>query len=160
MALNKEYSYRDFSCRSLREVDSAELSDSEIVGSSFAQRVEQAALGNPLQDVFPDGMLGVRFRRCNLDNVRVSLGNVVDGGCNRLLVPQNDGETWVVDGFGMPLQPLHRAEFQRHGLSEDPGDLPAKPVAVPVTLAAEEDLQNRAEVAADVARQAVLAAVG
>lgn len=124
MPINEKYSYKDFTGQSFVGVDASEFSDSEIVGSCFYQE------NSPDKTVFPPGMHGVTFTRCNLDNVSVSRSNytsiVVGEHCsNRRVMVQNDGHDWTVDDALQPVEPASLKYHRKLNLSTDPADLPA-----------------------------------
>ena len=118
MALNKKYSYKDFTGQDFSNVPASEFNNSEIVGSCFFQR---KAINT---DVFPVGMIGVTFSKCNLNNVLVSIGNTIDKGCHENIAIQNDGVWWKVDSFLKPIEPLSTRKFIKLGISTDPKDIP------------------------------------
>jgi len=78
--INEKYSFKDFTDKSLKNIDSEELNDSLIVGSCFAQEV----LGDTpmLIDIFPSDMTGVHFERCNLINVFIPKTCTYDSDCS------------------------------------------------------------------------------
>lgn len=61
---------------------------------------------HPDSDIFPDGMTGVTFRSCNLDNVLIPPGNTLTDCTTRRFAAQNDGKDWIVDSNNQPVSPL------------------------------------------------------
>lgn len=116
--------------KTLLDVPVDELNNTEIVGTSFAQE-------EPNTKVFPDGMTGVVFVKCNLDNCIIPLGNTVLGGTHKQHAKQNDGEHWVLDKALQPVEPLVPSRYDRLGLSKEPKDIPATPMKRSIILEAE-----------------------
>lgn len=117
--MNEKYSYKDFMGQSFTHLPASDFNNSEIVGSCFYQ---QAA---PKTKVFPVGITGVRFIRCNLDNVLIPSGNTVEPDCcHRKIMIQNDLEDWLVDDSGKPIEPISKKTFENLGLSIDSKDIP------------------------------------
>lgn len=117
--MNEKYSFKDFTGQSLTNVRATQLNNTVIKGSNFYQE------DNPGINIFPVGMTGVTFDRCNLDNVSVPPGNTVLPNCsNRRIKPQNDLEDWIVNNSDQPVEPLNKKTFQDLGLSIDPRDIP------------------------------------
>ena len=118
--INKKYSFKDFTAQSFASVDPSEFNNTEIVGSCFYQEAE------PDTEVFPAGMVGVTFKRCNLDNVKIPPGNTVEGSCcHRKIKVQNDLEDWFLDTSLKPVEPMSKKKFIELGISTDPKDIPA-----------------------------------
>lgn len=137
MAINGEYSYKDFTHQSFTGVSTAEFNNSEIVGSCFYQESiwHSGSLGvtpkDPMIDVFPPLMTGVTFVRCNLDNCKIPIGNTIDERCqNRKIRVQNDNEDWELDGSNKPIEPLDKKRFVEDGKSVDPKDIPVSKVSI------------------------------
>ena len=123
MAINEKYSYKNFIRRKFKSIDAQEFNNTEIVGTCFYQE------NSPDSDIFPDEMAGVTFTKCNLDNVLIPLGNIVNGGCNRRIKVQNPTidnptpEDWILDNLGNPIEPVNKERFIKKGLSIDPKDI-------------------------------------
>jgi len=120
MAINEKYSYKDFTGQYLTDVPASEFNNSEIVGSCFYQEWLD---GDTMKDIFPAGMTGVKFTGCNLDNVFVPTGNVIEGGTHKRIRVQKDMEDWIVDSGENPVEPLHKKRFEELGLSIDPKEI-------------------------------------
>jgi hypothetical protein len=157
MAINKEYSFKDFTNKSLLAVPVEELTG-DIVGSCFYQE------GAPDTHIFPESMTGVTFKRCNLDNVYIPVGNTVtdaDGvsSSQERVMVQNDQEDWKVNEVNAPIEPVNKkrflrlkAEIEAKNLllavedkittipSIDPADIPVEPLSEAITKTAEEEL--------------------
>jgi len=119
MALNEKYSYHDFMHQSFTDVPVSEFNNSEIVGSCFYQE------NKPNHVIFPSGMTGVTFRKCNLDNVQIPPTCIVQSDCSlRKIRVQNDFEDWVLDNSLKPVEPVNKKVFLGLGLSVDPADIP------------------------------------
>lgn len=116
MAINQKYSYKSWGRQSFTGKDPTEFNDTEIVAAGFGQK-------EPLTKVFPDGMKGVTFRDCNLDNCIIPTGNTVIGGTNKHVKEQADGEMWIVDEELKPVSPMKPYRFDKMGLSKDPKDI-------------------------------------
>lgn len=115
--INNKYSHKDFTGVKLRTRSVSGFDGSEIVGTCFSQQA-------PNTKVFPDGITGVTFRGCNLDNVVVPAGNTIVKSSNRNIVMQQDNMDWVVDKTGKPLEPVAKKLMLKKGMSIDPKDLP------------------------------------
>lgn len=118
MAINKKYSYKDFMDKDLTALSASDFNNSEIVGSCFYQQKA------PDTQVFPSGITGVKFIKCNLDNVLIPTGNTIEGDCHRKIKVQNDLEDWIVDGLGKPVEPVNPKTFTNLGLSITPNIIP------------------------------------
>lgn len=82
----------------------------------------------PNAQVLPPTLTGVTFIACNLDNVHIPDGNIVDPSCStRRFKVQNDGEDWLIDGDGNPTSPVNPHIFISYAISTDPKDIPDKP---------------------------------
>ena len=98
MPINQKYSFRNFTGQSFVDEPAEDFSNSEIRGSCFSQDNF-----NPGRVVFPAGMTGVNFERCNLDNVQIIGSNTLDERCtNRRIESQNDGKDWIINGNRKP----------------------------------------------------------
>lgn len=139
--VNKKYSYKDFMDKSLKGADVAELNNSTIIGSCFYQQE------NPDADIFPDGMTGVIFQRCNLDNVLVTAENTVDeSNTHKKLKTQKDKCTWILDADNKPLEPLNKSKFIELDLSIDPLDIPTEEVEENILQKKEKELKEQEEI--------------
>lgn len=120
MSINEKYSFKDFTGQTFLDIDSDEFSNSEIKGSCFYQENE------PNKIVFPAGMIGVQFQRCNLDNVLMLPISTIDGRCsNRKIMVQNDLQDWVVDMAMNPIEPVNLKHHIKVGLNINPINIPA-----------------------------------
>lgn len=126
---NEKYSYGDFQGQYFK--DSSEFNNTLIVGSCFGVN------NQPYSKVFPEDMIGVTFRLCNLANAVIPEGNIIESNCvNSQIKAQNDGEDWVVDKDLKPVEPLKKDRFQALSLSIDPKDIPAEKLEESVTQTA------------------------
>lgn len=133
MAINEKYSFKDFTGQTFLGVDPDEFSNSEIVGSCFAQEVlysnDAAHNGSSNhrdtnQDVFPVGVHNITFTRCNLDNCKVGgPPTAINGGIHRKIRVMNDNEDWILGIDHKPVEPIRKREFEQHSLSVDPADI-------------------------------------
>ena len=145
LEVNEKYSHKDFTNQGFSTVVASEFNNSEIVGSCFYQELADDYQGNPHgKRIFPVNMMGVVFKRCNLDNVILPAGAAIedDSGISnsqKKIRIQNDLEDWIVNNVGNPIEPVHKERFQALGLSIDPNDIPeTKRVGKSVTQEAEE----------------------
>ena len=137
--INKKYSYRDLSSRwgKFKDVPAEEINDTEIIGSGFGQN------GIPYSQCFPEGMKGVLFTSCNLDNCIIPNGNTVGEGCtNKHHMVMNDGENWIVDEDLKPIEPLKKNRFEALGLSIGPKDIPLTKQTISVTQKKIQEIEN------------------
>jgi len=109
MAINEKYSFKNFTGQIFTGIDPSEFSNSEIVGSCFAQEIpydsttshgNSANHRNPRINVFPNGVNNLIFRNCNLDNC-VVVGNPVNViNCStRGIRVMNDRKDWELDNI-------------------------------------------------------------
>lgn len=86
MPHNSQFSFRDFSNRTLVERDVELLNDSTIVGSCFSQN-------EPDTVVFPADVSGLVLEKCNLENAMIPAGVTVGNGClQQRFSTQADGD--------------------------------------------------------------------
>jgi len=102
---NEIYSFQNFTGCSFKTVPASEFNNTEIVGSCFYQEWK-AGDTSIVKDIFPDGMTGVTFVRCNLDNVFVPEGNTAVGCSNRIIKAEEDGTAYILDGDGNKIEPV------------------------------------------------------
>ena len=137
--MNKKYSYKDFTGLDFSKVDVKEFDD-EIIGTCFSQ-------SSPMTKIFPPGMTGVSFVKCNLDNVDVPAGNTQKDCCNRQWKEQNDLIPWIVSAITLqPIEPLHKEWYERLGLSTNPADIPTEKMDKDIISKTEEELNVSAEI--------------
>jgi hypothetical protein len=131
--INEKYSFKDFMNQGFYEVDASEFNNTEIVGSCFYQELIADT------EIFPPTMTGVTFKRCNLDNVKIPAGNIVETSCcHRRIEPQNDLE-WLVDDKHEPTEPMRKADYLRLGISIDPADIPTEKMTEPIVSKTEKE---------------------
>jgi hypothetical protein len=147
--INEKYSYKDFLDQDLSKLDAKEFNNTVIVGSCFYQQKAPDTI------VFPSDIVGVTFRKCNLDNVFIPFGNNIESGTNKKLAEQNDKATWIVDKDLKPIEPLNKDEFIKLKLSIDPKDIPTEKVAISVVTAKEEQLKITEEQAIEAFKESL-----
>ena len=134
--INQKYSFKDFIGQDFSSVDASEFNNTEIVGSCFYQE------NIPDAEIFPAGMTGVTFKRCNLDNVKVPTGNTVESDCcHRKVKAQNDLEDWLLDAENKPTEPMRKVDYIRLGISIDPKDIPAEKIDESIISKTEKELE-------------------
>ena len=127
MKINEKHSFRDYTHQSFTKTDVEEWNNTIVKGSCFHNKKVRTS-------IFPVGMTGVVFERCNLDNCVIPVGNTVASDCsNRSILRQNDVESWVVDAELDPIEPVNKTAFLTVGASIDPTDIPAELQTEPVT---------------------------
>jgi len=134
---DKFYVYWD-----LTVIAASKLNNTEIIGSCFAKE-------GGYQDVFPEGMTGVTFTRCNLDNCNIPAGNTLTvdtvfsglSTSNKEIKTENDKEDWIYES-GVIKEPISKALFLELGLSVDPNDIPNEPLEKSVIQAKLDELDQ------------------
>ena len=96
----------------------APITDIIIVGNCFSQE-------KPDTQVFPEGSKNITFKRCNLSNVKLPPGSIVDGcQTTRFRAQSVEGEEidqdWELDELDNPVRPLDHKAWTRDGKSIDP----------------------------------------
>ncbi len=132
---------RCYKYKSLVGVDPAEFNNTEIIGTSFAQR-------EPFTDVLPEGATNCILTNCNTNNCNIPKGFTINGGVNEHHKKQNNGEEWIVDDKLKPQTPLSPKQYDKYGLSKDPKNLPVEKLSISILLQAEinkkrEDRKNK-----------------
>lgn len=140
MGMNKKYSFKDFTHQSFKDHSVSEFSNSEIVGTCFYQEAKENDV-ETYKDIFPDGMTGVVFERCNLDNVFIPPSNIIGSDCrHRRIKVQNDCGDWILDGSLNPVEPMDKKRRLAEGRSMDPKDIPPEYIKEEIIIKAEWDL--------------------
>jgi len=148
----KEYSKQctamkaGFKYKNLFDVPLEKFNDQTLVNSCITQR-------EPNTKVFPDGIVNCTLKDWICDNCIIPPGITLTGrSTNRQVMVQNDGEYWIVDNALKPVSPLSPKRYDEYGLSKDPKDLPAQPLAesIIVTAAREKTEQDRKNYIIDV----------
>jgi predicted GH43/DUF377 family glycosyl hydrolase len=134
--LNKEYSYKDFTAKDLTKTDPKTWNDTEVIGSCFHQHT-------PKTVVFPTGITGVTFTRCNLDNVVVPKECTINGGCHRWIAVQSDGENWILDESLTPVEPINKATYIKLGLSTAPLSISSAKLSESVIVSKRKELEDQ-----------------
>lgn len=126
--LNETYSFQAYPYHGLsfKEIPAEDFNNTTIRGSCFYQEWVEGDK-DVVKDIFPDGMTGVVFVDCNLDNILVPVGNTVVRGTNKKLKVQNDFECWILDGKLDPVEPMNKEERLASDVSIDPADIPEEP---------------------------------
>lgn len=128
--VNKKYSNKAFPYHGLSFKDRpvSEFNNTIIRGSCFHQECREGE--EVVKDIFPDGMVGVVFDGCNLDNIYVDetknivIKDTVTRCLHRKLQVQNDGETWILDTDLKPIEPMNKEQRLKAGVSINPKDIP------------------------------------
>lgn len=125
--LNKKYSNQAYPYHGLsfKSVKAEEFNNTLIKSSCFYQEWRKGD-EEVVKDIFPDGMTGVVFKNCNLDNVYVPLGNTMIECTNKKVKVQNDWDDWILDESLNPVEPINKEVRQEYGVSIDPNDIPSK----------------------------------
>lgn len=134
--LNEKYSFKDFMNQSFKTVDPSEFNNTCIKGSNFYQEADiDATLEKDIiKSIFPVGMTGVEFVRCNLNNVDLPINNTTDSTSVRETIKvQNDLEDWKLDASLKPLEPVFKERYEKLGLSTKPEDIPPTKQEKPIT---------------------------
>lgn len=128
--VNDKYSFKGFAHHGLSFKDrpASDFNNTCIKGSSFYQEWVEGDT-EIIKDIFPDGMTGVEFVRCNMDNIEVKIGNTVDATSSRNKIKvQNDLEDWKLDSSLKALEPMDKDRFIEEGKSIDPKDIPSEKI--------------------------------
>jgi len=126
IAENTKYSYKDYTNKKLLDVDVKELNNTIIRGSCFYQE-KSWDYALPWVKTFPDGLTGVTFDRCNLDNVKIPDGNIILPTCSHKIIKiQNDWSDWLMDETNKPKEPINKKEYLELGISIDPKNISDK----------------------------------
>jgi len=122
---NEKYSNKAFPYHNLSFKDrpASEFNNTTIQGTCFYQEWTEGDK-DVEKDIFPDGMTGVTFINCNLDNIYIPHGNTVNGGSNRKLKVQNDWDDWLLDAELKPTEPTNKETRLRKNISISPVDIP------------------------------------
>jgi hypothetical protein len=126
LPMNEKYSFQAFPYHDLsfKDVPAKEFNNTIIRGSCFYQEWREGE--EIIKDIFPDGMTGVTFLCCNLDNIYIPPGNKVEYGTNKRIQVQNDFQAWILDDQLKPKEPMDKEMRLEAGVSIDPKDIPAK----------------------------------
>lgn len=119
----KSFIYQDLS-------DRKDMDGITIYSSIFASEI-------PDTKIFSDNMKNVRFVNCNLDNIIIPPGNILQNCSNRRFKIQNDGNDWIIDNSNKPIKPLNDWVFTKFNVPvPDPKNIPTDKVTVRIDLLA------------------------
>ena len=149
--INEKYSFKGFPYHGLsfKKIDPKEFNNTTIKGSCFYQEWLEGEK-EVEKEIFPEGMTGVTFKGCNLDNVIVPIGNTVIGGTHKLIQVQNDWEDWVLekkDGKLVAKEPMNKKLRIEKGFSVDVNDIPSEKWTQEEKKQYEEDFNNASIIA-------------
>ena len=90
-------------------------SDKDMTGFDLTDRTDMSGIvihGLCLShekpaDCLPSNLTGTTFIACNLDNVRIPVGNTLMGCSHRMFEVQSDGKDWLIDDEGKPISLLN-----------------------------------------------------
>ena len=123
-SLNEKYSFGDFTHKSFKDQPTKDFDNSCIKGSCFYQESKYGE-EEVVKDIFPDGIKGVEFVRCNLDNVLIPADNTVDKRSSKNKVQvQNDLDDWILNDDKTPKEPMNKESRIELGISVDSKDIP------------------------------------
>lgn len=120
-----KYSLKDYTDKTLLDVNPEELEGITIFGSCFSKEI-------PDTKVFPDTIKKLTLINCNLDNVYIKPQWRVIGGTRKKFKAQNDLEDWFVDNNNNPIEPLEKEKFLELGISTDPKNIPKQKLPNPI----------------------------
>ena len=123
--INEEWSFKNFSNRPVPDIPS----NITVYCTQFYHEI-------PDSFTFPATMTGVRFVKCNLDNVIVPAENVITECSQKRFRVQNDGNDWEINEFNKPVKYLGGdKQFVKRGLPvPDPKDIPLEKVEQAIDL--------------------------
>ena len=123
--VNEKYSFKAFPYHGLsfKNVNVKEFNNTIIKGSCFYQEWVEGD-SNVIKDIFPDGMKGVTFINCNLDNIYIPVGNTILGSSHKKIAVQNDLSDWILDNQLKPKIPMDKEQRLKAGISIDSKDIP------------------------------------
>lgn len=134
--INEKYSYKAFPYYgvSFKDRPASEFNNTTIRGTMFYQAWREGE--EVVKDIFPDGMKGVVFERCNLDNVYIPDGNILRDdpphfNTHLKIQMQNDREDWILDDDLKPVKPMDKEQRLKAGIiSIDPKNIPKKKITI------------------------------
>lgn len=91
---DEEWSFKNFT--------NQDLSDRALSGKVIYSTVFYNE--KPNSEIFPPGMKGVIFIKCNMDNLVIPEGNTLIECTQRKFEAQEDGKDWLLDEDGNPLK--------------------------------------------------------
>ena len=116
--INDEFSFKDFAGKQAKHHYENMPSNIIIYGSCFSQEI-------PDIHIFPEDMTGVKFIKCNLDNVFIPTGNTIIDCWQRRFKVQNDMNDWLINEINQPTMPTNHKYFTKLGLPMPlPKDIP------------------------------------
>lgn len=126
-------SFKDFTGRVLTDETLYNFNGKTIYATCFSQETPGAI-------VFPDGMKGVTFVKCNLDNVTLPVDSIIIGCSQRQFEVQNDLNDWLVDENKNPVIPVDHEVYTKFNLPiPKPEDIPSQKVTERVDLKKEAE---------------------
>ena len=75
-------------------------------------------------DIFPSD-INCTFKNANLDNVKIHPGMTLINCTTKRIRVQRDGQDWILDATGKPIEPVNKRIFEREGKNTDPRNIPA-----------------------------------
>lgn len=117
-----KYSHKDFT--NVKFVNINLESGTTIYASCFSKEV-------PDFEMFPATMTGITFLECNMDNVKVPPGNLVNNFYKPAPIKfkaQNDLRDWQLNQLNQPVKLIDEDDWKAKGYSIDPAAIPLQPI--------------------------------
>ena len=123
IAFADEWSFKDFTNKKVVKIPNG----TTVVGSCFAQEVIKKPISWEQVHIFPEDMTGVTFEKCNLDNVFIPPGNIIDGRCTTKKITScldiEDVKDWLLDNSKNAIEPVTKQKYLDESKNINPANI-------------------------------------